>query len=163
MDVDRLKQCLSYLLYAGIMATRKRRVQFDSKAIRSWTLYVVRFTDGHYYVGITSYKDFMRRINQHGGRLGAIVNRGKVLDEIVEIRHLGRMPGIRAGEIENDTTLEYRKKFGARNVKGGYDIFKGTSIIPTYTPGSTQSIAFILACLLVALAIVAIIIKVQQN
>lgn len=126
------------------MATRKPRAQFDNKVIRNWTLYVVRFTDGHYYIGITSYKDFMRRINQHSGRLGAKVNRGKVLDEIVEIRHLGRMSGIRAGKIENDTTLEYRKKFGAHNVKGGYDIYESISIIPTFTPGSAQSIVFIL-------------------
>ncbi len=139
------------------MPAKQPRVQFDQHAIRTWTLYVVRFVGGHYYVGITSRRNFMVRINQHGGPLGARVNRGKVLDEIIAIHPLGRMSGKRAGEIENNVTLEYRKQYGARKVRGGYDIYKPTSIIPTYTPGSTQSIAFILACLAIALALIAVI------
>lgn len=141
------------------MVTRWAGVQFDKKAIRNWTLYVVRFTDGHYYVGITSRRDYMDRINEHGGPLGAKVNRGKVLDQIIETRPLGRISGLRANNIENDVTLEYRKKFGARKVKGGYDIFKGVSFLPTYTPGSQQMIIFILVGMLVALAFLIITIK----
>jgi predicted GIY-YIG superfamily endonuclease len=145
------------------MATRQVKAQFYNKAIRNWTLYVVRFTDGIYYVGITSRSNYMIRIKQHGGPLGAKVNRGKVLDKVIETRHLGPMTGRQAGDIENDVTLECRKKYGGRKVKGGYDIYKGRSIVPTYTPGSKQSIILILACLLAAIVMLVAIIKVQQN
>lgn len=133
---------------------KKMPERFDKNAVRNWSLYVIKLTDGHYYVGITSFKDYMRRINQHGGRLGAKVNRGKTVEEIVEVQHLGAMSGRAAEQIENDVTLAYRKKYGARKVRGGYDTFKKTSLIPTYTPGSIQSIIFIIGCLLVAIALV---------
>lgn len=141
------------------MATRKTRERFDQTAIRNWTLYVVKLQGGYYYVGITSRKDYMRRIRQHGGRTGARVNKGKIVEEIVELQHLGRMTGLQAGRIENDTMLEYRKKFGARKVRGGYDIHQATSIIPTYTPGSVQSFIFIIGCLLLAVLLVIFIVK----
>jgi predicted GIY-YIG superfamily endonuclease len=136
------------------MAARKTRVQFDQKAIRNWTLYAIRLQGDHYYVGITSRKDFMRRIRQHGGKTGARINRGKVVEEIIEIQDLGKMTGLEAGRIENNTTLQYRKKFGYHKVRGGHDIFaykyRGARFVPTYTPGSTQSLVFILCCLLLA-------------
>ncbi len=140
------------------MPTKRTTKRFDQKAIRNWTLYVVRLKNGHYYIGITSRKDFMRRINQHGGRLGARVNRGNEAQEIIEVHDLGKMTALRAEHIENDIMLQYRKKFGAQKVRGGYDISKKTPIIPTYTPGSTQSFIFILTCLFLAVMLLAMII-----
>jgi predicted GIY-YIG superfamily endonuclease len=137
------------------MPTKLNR--FDKKAIRDWTLYVIEFTNGHYYIGITSYKDFMLRINQHGGRSGAKVNREKIVKEIVEVQHLGKISSLEAQNIENDTMLDYRKRFGAHKVRGGYDIYQKTSIIPTYTPGSLQSIIFIFCCLAMVLLLLIII------
>lgn len=139
------------------MAKRRVSKRFDKKAIRNWTLYVIRLKNGHYYIGITSRTDFMRRINQHGGRLGARVNQGNEVEKIVEIQHLGKMTGLEAERIENDTMLQYRKRFGARKVRGGYDISKKTPIIPTYTPGSTQSFIFISTSLLLAVIFLIII------
>lgn len=142
------------------MPNRPTHKLFDKKAVRNWTLYVIKLENGHYYVGITSRKDFMGRINQHGGSLGARVNQGNTVKEIVELQHLGRMTGLEAERIENDTMLQYRKRFGARKVRGGYDIYKNTPIIPTYTPGSTQSLIFIACCLLLAVLLLIIIVKI---
>lgn len=119
--------------------------------VRDWTLYVLRFSDSSYYVGITAYKDFMRRINQHGGEFGAKWNQAKVLEEVVEVQCLGRMKRYKAENIENDFTLAYRKKFGRSKVRGGYNIYSSSSLFPTYTPGSKQSIIFILACILLSI------------
>jgi len=140
------------------MGARKMQKPFDKKAIRNWTLYVIRLKNDHYYIGITSRKDFMRRINQHGGRAGARVNQGSEVEEIVELHHLGRITALDAQNIENDIMLQYRKRFGARNVRGGYEISKKTSIIPTYTPGSVQALIYITCCLLLAVSILVIII-----
>ena len=131
------------------------------QAIRNWTLYVIKFTDGTYYVGITAYKDVMRRITQHGGAKGARWSRGKVLEKVVEIRELGKLPRIDAENIENEVTLHYRKMYGSR-VRGGYNAYLKSSIIPNFTPGSLQSLAFILASLLIALCTLIIMIY-QQN
>jgi predicted GIY-YIG superfamily endonuclease len=139
------------------MPKRKNSPSFDQKAIRDWTLYVIRLKNDHYYIGITSFKDFMRRINQHGSLRGARVNRDKEVEEIIEIHPLGRVTGKRAGCIENDFMLQYRKKFGARKVRGGFDISKSTPLIPTYTPGSSQSMVFIAVCLLIGLALLTVI------
>lgn len=95
----------------------------------------------------------MRRINQHGGRTGAKVNKGKRIEEVIEIQHLGKMARLQAENIENNIALQYRRKFGARKVRGGYDIYTQTSIIPTYTPGSLESFLFIIGCLLLAVII----------
>lgn len=139
------------------MTAKKTPRQFDEKAIRNWTLYAIQLKNGHYYVGITSRKDFMIRINQHGGPLGARVNRGNEAETILELQHLGKMTYVEASLIENDIMLQYRKKFGARKVRGGYDISKSTPIIPTYTPGSRQSFIFIAMCLLLAIVLLVII------
>lgn len=139
------------------MPARRASKRFDEKAIRNWTLYVIKLRNGHYYIGITSRKDFMGRINQHGGSLGARVNQNSEVEEIIELQHLGKMTGLEAERIENDTMLQYRKRFGARKVRGGYDVSKNTPIIPTYTPGSTQSLIFILAGLLLATILLIII------
>ena len=141
---------------------KKRVVVFDRHAIRNWTLYVVRLTDDHYYIGITSRKDFMKRIRQHGTGMGAKVNRGRAVEEIMEVHDLGKITALEANNIENEMTLEYRKKFGARKVRGGYEIYKNTSVIPTYTPGSIQSFIFIGVCVLLAMVLL-VAIAVSQN
>lgn len=135
------------------MSKSKKLVKYDQQALRYWTLYVVQFTDGHYYVGITSYRDAQKRIRQHGGLRGARVNRGKTLKQIIEVRRLGLMTGQAAGQIENNITLAYRKKYGARKVRGGYDTMKRTPLIPTYTPGSSQAYVFIIASLALSLVL----------
>ncbi|HET8991659.1 MAG TPA: GIY-YIG nuclease family protein [Candidatus Saccharimonadales bacterium] len=127
-----------------------------TKSIRNWSLYVIKFQSGDYYVGITSRRDFMIRINQHGSDEGARINLGKQIDSIVEIQHLGKMTMMEAQNIENDMTLEYRKKYGWGKVKGGYDISFNSSIFPTFTPGSQQATIFILSCLFLAVGFLAI-------
>ena len=134
------------------------KMRTKDQGIRNWTLYVIKFTDGTYYVGITAHKDFMRRISQHGSTKGAQWSKGKQLETVVETRSLGKIPRIAAENIENEVTLHYKKKYG-RNVSGGYNAFVRQSLIPNFTPGSTQSLVFILASLLLALVVIAIITK----
>ena len=137
----------------------KRSEPLDNKAVRNWTLYVIRLNGGQYYVGITSRRDFMIRINEHGSLFGARVNRGKRVEAIEEIHPLGRVTGLEAQNIENDMMIDYRKRYGWNKVKGGYDIKLKSSLVPTYTPGSKQANLFILSCLFIALAILLILIK----
>ncbi len=140
------------------MPYASRRKRPDKKAVRDWTLYVIRFSDGSYYIGITAYKDFKRRIRQHGGRMGARWNLGKTVEEIVEVQPLGKMPRVTAENIENDVTLQYRKQYGSAKVRGGYNAWVARSIIPIYTPGSVQSVLFVLACFLLALVLLLIVV-----
>jgi predicted GIY-YIG superfamily endonuclease len=149
-------------VYAKAMP-QTTHTEFDNKSIRNWTLYVIKLNGGQYYVGITSRRDFMQRINQHGSLLGARVNRGKRVEAIEEIQHLGRMTGLEAQNIENDMTIEYRKRYGWSKVKGGYDIRLKNSIVPTYTPGSKQANIFILSCLMVGLVLLAVLILLARN
>ena len=121
------------------MAKRRTTTQLSPQSIRDWTLYVLRLQDNHYYIGITARKDFMRRIRQHGTKVGARVNQGKRVEEIIEIQHLGKLSAKRAQYIENEVTLQYRKQYGRTRVRGGYDIYRKTSVVPTYTPGSPAS------------------------
>lgn len=127
--------------------------------VRDWTLYVIKFTDGTYYIGITSYHDVMKRISQHGGPLGARWSHNKTLEEVVETRRLGHITRLKAENIENDVTLEYRKKYGGAIVRGGYNANVQYSLIPNFTPGSMQMAMFILACLAIALILVLFIAK----
>jgi predicted GIY-YIG superfamily endonuclease len=144
------------------MAKRRRsssRYRFfwpkiDRNAVRDWSLYVTKLNDGKYYVGITSYKDIERRIAQHGGRNGAKFTRGKRVVSIIETRHLGKMPRRKAEDIENQVFLQYRKQYGYHNVRGGYNAFLKPSLTPNYTPGSKESIIFILTCLIAAIVLV---------
>lgn len=121
------------------MAAKQRKrfsaykLYIDRNAIRDWTAYTVKLDDGTYYNGITSYKNVGRRIGQHGGRKGARWARGKKVVEVIETRHLGKMPRRKAEEIENQITLENRKRYGYKRVRGGYDTQHKASIIPTYT------------------------------
>jgi predicted GIY-YIG superfamily endonuclease len=149
-------------VYADPMDSRQPN-QFDNKSIRNWTLYVIRLNGGQYYVGITSRRDFMERINQHGSLLGARVNRGKTVESIEEIQHLGRMTGLEAQNIENDVTLEYRKRYGWTKVKGGYDIRLKNSIVPLYTPGSKQANVFIISCFAIGVALLILLILLTRS
>lgn len=87
------------------MSRKKRRPRRNPYMIRSWTLYIVRFEGGYYYVTTTAPKNFIGPINQHGGPTGASVNKSRKLKEIVEVRPLGAMPCYKAEYIENNFML----------------------------------------------------------
>lgn len=131
--------------------------KIDSHAIRNWKLYVIQFTDGMYYIGIAAYKDVHRRIRQHGSNKGALWARGKVLAQIVEMQELGRVRRNIAEKHENDITLAYRKKFGRKRVRGGYNSQMLTSLVPTFSPGSKESVRFVIGSITVAVALLTII------
>ena len=99
------------------MSRKKRRPRRNPYMIRSWTLYIVRFEGGYYYVTTTAPKNFIGPINQHGGPTGASVNKSRKLKEIVEVRPLGAMPCYKAEYIENNFMLLYRRRFGPFKVQ----------------------------------------------
>ncbi|MDB5185265.1 MAG: hypothetical protein JWN38_1073 [Candidatus Saccharibacteria bacterium] len=102
----------------------------------------------------------MVRINQHGTLDGARVNRTKTTAEIMEIHPLGRITRFAAENIENDMTIEYRKRYGRGRVRGGYNISLVSSLVPNYTPGSLQAVLLIAGCLLLAVVLFAVILYV---
>lgn len=67
---------------------------------------------------------------------------------------------MRAENLENDITLTLRKRFGYRKVRGGYNAYVKPSFIPNYTPGSMESVVFILASIAIAGLLLVVIIVV---
>lgn len=132
----------------------RAKVKFNNNAIRNWSLYAIRKSDGKYYVGLTSYSDARKRIRQHGGRKGAYINRGLKVEEVLEIRKIGKMPAWRAQALENDMTIEYMKKFGQEQVRGGRMIRKGRLFFREYNPGTNQAIVQTLLLMVGVLIIV---------
>jgi predicted GIY-YIG superfamily endonuclease len=137
--------------------SKSHQPRIDRKAVRNWTAYTVKLSDGTYYNGITAFKNVGRRIGQHGGRKGAKWARGKKVVSVVETKPLGRMSRRQAEEIENQITLNNRKRFGYKRVRGGYNAQLKSSLIPNYAPGSKESIVFILTSLAVAIILIWII------
>lgn len=88
-------------------------------------LYVLRLTDGKYYVGITSRKNPYMRINQHGGPLGAKWTALHKPKGVEELRDLGEITWEHALKIEQATTLHYAKQYGYNNVRGGRLTYRG--------------------------------------
>lgn len=89
---------------------------------RDYRLYALRLTGGKYYIGLTAYKDVMQRFSEHvagkDARGAKWTSRYKPLS-VMEVRELGRMTRARAEYLETLMTLEYIKKFGLKDVRGG--------------------------------------------
>lgn len=91
---------------------------WSAKSNGSWFLYGLKLVSGRYYVGIT--KSPRKRIWQHccSPRGARYTN----LFPPVRNIYLERLPTSRKSEAkdaENNLTLEYMKKYGAGNVRGG--------------------------------------------
>lgn len=105
---------------------------------RDWKLYVIKFSDQTYYIGITSRSDVMTRVKQHGGYLGAKWTQYKSLEEVIEIRRLGKISRGKAEAIENKITLEYIKRYGRVNVRGGDKVGVKQLVFSNYYLSSLQ-------------------------
>lgn len=92
----------------------------SSQPKKHYWLYVLKLNQGKYYVGTTALKDPQKRIQQH--RLGYysaqwVKKYGyKSTFDIVDIGYLNRDE---VRKRENRYTLEYMKKYGKSNVRGG--------------------------------------------
>ena len=81
------------------------------------TLYVIRCkTRDHYYVG-TTLRPLCMRIREHEvENAGSLWTRIHGFDRVEEAYVV---PNHRASQIENDVTIEYMRRYGYRNVRGG--------------------------------------------
>lgn len=122
--------------------------------IRRYSLYAIKLSNGNYYIGLTSRSDVMKRINEHGGRKGAYINRGLRVVGVIESRRVGVMSLAAAMQKENDMTREYQKRYGLNRASGGYMVMKGYRILPTYPPGSNADILQKLVQVIVILLII---------
>jgi predicted GIY-YIG superfamily endonuclease len=92
---------------------------------KHWWLYALRLEGDRYYVGITSRKHPSLRISQHGGPYGAAWTRLHLPLETIETRGLGSISEHAAKKAEQKLTLEYIKKYGLKNVRGGSITYSG--------------------------------------
>lgn len=132
------------LNYKYLMAT--------SETKHYW-LYALRLEQGKYYIGITSQKDPNIRIKQHiNGFYGAkwtkkyipIASANKPIDLGIITKH-------EAERLESQRTLQYMKKYGYNNVRGGDFRYSG-SYVWIFRP--VPDVAFQLFIVLVLLVMI---------
>lgn len=88
--------------------------------IKHYWLYTLRLQDNKYYVGKTSRKDPQDRIQEHmNGFYSAQWVKKYKLIEPVEIIDIGNLSKNGADRLELQRTLQYMKKYGYQNVRGG--------------------------------------------
>jgi predicted GIY-YIG superfamily endonuclease len=87
---------------------------------KHYWLYVLRLHEGKYYIGTTSKKDPNHRIQEHmnGFYSAQWVKKYKPI-EPVEIINLGNITKEQAELLEQHRTLQYMKKYGYQNARGG--------------------------------------------
>lgn len=78
-----------------------------------WTIYVLRLVNGKYYVGRSNILNINRRIRQHCLVDGAQWT--KLYKPVAILEFLDFCPGY----VETLKTIEYMRKYGWRNVRGG--------------------------------------------
>jgi predicted GIY-YIG superfamily endonuclease len=87
--------------------------------VRHFYLYGLELEDGKYYVGVTSYKDALRRYQEHCDGKGAKWTKLHTPVQLIEARSLGVCTHKMAIEAENLMTRDYMEKYGMYNVRGG--------------------------------------------
>lgn len=92
----------------------------EQKEIKHYWLYVLRLVNDKYYVGSTSKADPQQRIKEHmnGFYSAQWVKKYKPVDT-AEIIDLGHVTKAEAEHLELQRTLQYMKKYGYQNVRGG--------------------------------------------
>lgn len=97
--------------------------------IKHYWLYVLLLHEDKYYVGITSKKNPMDRINEHmnGFYSAQWVKRYKPI-EPVEIIDIGNITPAESDRLELKRTVQYMKKYGYQNVRGGKYNYDGKYI-----------------------------------
>lgn len=93
---------------------------------KHYWLYVLLLKKDKYYIGITSKKDPQDRIKEHmsGFYSAQWVRKYKPI-KAVEIIDLGTITKTKADTLELHRTLQYMKKYGYQNVRGGRLSYSG--------------------------------------
>lgn len=101
-----------------------------NRLIRRYWLYALKLEEDKYYIGITSQSDPQERIKQHmnGFYSAQWVKRYQPTGEVAEIINLGHVTKEQAEKQENKRTLQYMKKYGTQNVRGGKFNYSGNYV-----------------------------------
>ncbi|MEO5498875.1 MAG: GIY-YIG nuclease family protein [Candidatus Saccharimonadales bacterium] len=97
----------------------------EIKEEKHYWLYALKLEDEKFYVGITTKSDPNLRIKMHGGFYGAKWTRKHKPVETLETRDLGTISELEAAKHEQELTLEYMRRFGYKNVRGGTLSYSG--------------------------------------
>lgn len=93
---------------------------------KHYWLYVLRLQQDKYYIGITSRKDPSSRVREHmNGFYSAQWTKKYKPTECSEKIELGTLTEDQAFNLENKRTLQYMKKYGINNVRGGKFNYSG--------------------------------------
>lgn len=87
--------------------------------MRFYYLYALLLQDNCYYVGVTSYKNAVKRYQQHLDGKGAKWTRLHKPIRMLEVRPIGTMAQSKACILEDQMTIEYMSKYGLDFVRGG--------------------------------------------
>ena len=92
----------------------------ETEPTKHYWLYALRLEHGKYYIGITSRKDPHERIREHmnGFYSAQWVKKYKAI-EPAEVLDIGNLTDTEASRLELKRTLQYMKKYGYQNVRGG--------------------------------------------
>lgn len=90
----------------------------DKFAVRF--VYTLRLAEGKYYVGHSTTE---KRLRNHFKGKGSVWTKQYPPIELIERIDLGNVSYNTAEESENELTLKYMRKFGWKNVRGGYFIY----------------------------------------
>ena len=97
-----------------------------SKSKKHYWLYVLLLEENKYYIGITSRYEPEDRIQEHfNGFYSAQWVKKYKPKKLVEVLDAGYMTDAETDDKELKLTLEYMKKFGHQNVRGGILNYSG--------------------------------------
>ena len=107
-----MKTMGNYVQYSNIY---HRRNKYSYK--KTFTVYVLQLEDEKYYVGLS--KDVDRRFQEHQTGVGAKWTKKYPPIKVVYKLVTSHTAYLYASTIENLKTIEYMKKYGKENVRGG--------------------------------------------
>ncbi|MDB5182668.1 MAG: hypothetical protein JWO47_452 [Candidatus Saccharibacteria bacterium] len=128
----------------------------SSEINKHYWLYVLLLEQNKYYIGITSKKDPQDRIKEHmnGFYSSQWAKKYKPI-KAVEIIDIGTITKDDADRLELQRTLQYMKKYGYQNVRGGKLNYSGKylKIGNRFLAGETASTIAVVLFLLLVIAI----------
>lgn len=137
------------------------KVNQSSIAVKHYWLYVLRLQNNKFYLGITSRKNPNVRINEHmnGFYSAQWVKRYKPI-EFIEILELGNVTTAEAERLELKQTVQYMKKYGYQNVRGGKLNYSGKYIKVGNWFLKDEDFKTLIAVLLMMVSVAALLLKV---
>ncbi len=129
----------------------------SDKTIKHYWLYVLTLNEGKYYIGKTSKKDPYDRIDQHLHKFYSAqwVKKYGFLD-VKEVIDVGQLEYQQSEDLELQHTLQYMRKYGYNNVRGGTLNYSGKYVkvgdrfVRDTDWKSALSILFVVGCMTTA-------------